>query len=181
VNQAVLLLKIYVRLILAMAFVTSSLSASPSSSYLDRHCAGVAVRAEERDARVAVLVRQLGSANEDERLKAADDLACLGDSAAPALPLMIALFTGGSGEGQLNAIAAVAHLGEVAVPQLIIALSNENVDVRRGACIALGAIGSHARPALPHLARLLEEPGDDVSLAAERAMTRILCGSATAR
>ena len=75
-------------------------------------------------------------------------------------------------------IEAVAHLGVIAVPALAEALKSKDKDIRRGACMALGAIGPQAAPALPELKRLLDEPGYDISLEAERAIKRISGSSA---
>jgi HEAT repeat protein len=71
-------------------------------------------------------------------------------------------------------IIAVAYFGKLAVPGLTEALNNKDKEIRRGACIALGNIGAQASSAIPALKKLLDEPGYDVSLAAERAIKRIM-------
>ena len=162
-------------LVVALVAFASETFAQGDASYFDRLCRGMAIPVKDRAKLVARLTTELKSKNVDVRSSAADSLACLGEAAIPAIPDMILLFREPNGEARANMIEAVAHLGKAAVPALRQGLSSKDVDMRRGACGALAAIGAPARPALSSLAILLDEPGYDVSLAAEQAMKRILC------
>jgi HEAT repeat protein len=145
-----------------------------AASYLDGFCEQYVKPAELGTKDVERLISILKKSKDaDARAQAADTLSCLGEKALPGIPTMITWFREPGGEERLNMIEAVAHLGAIAVPALIEALNSKDKDIRRGACMALGAIGPRAVPALPALKRLLDEPGYDVSLEAERAMKRI--------
>ncbi|HKR66388.1 MAG TPA: HEAT repeat domain-containing protein [Thermoanaerobaculia bacterium] len=110
----------------------------------------------------------------DARSVALYDLACLGASAEPAVPLMIESFAARNGELQGLAIDAVAAIGVPAVPHLIRALESSNVNIRGNACSALGAIGAPAKAALPALAKLaVGAPGTTGQ--AEIAIAKIVC------
>jgi len=158
---------------LTILIILLSPTAALSESYLDRFCSqrGEADRFGQEE--IDILKDDLKNRDPNLRATAMDTLSCLGKRALPAIPEMVLLFDEPNGEAQLNNIAAVAHLKEWAVPDLVAALENRNTNIRRGACIALGKIGAPARSALPSLRKLLDEPGFDVSLAAERALRQI--------
>ena len=145
-----------------------------SDSYLDNFCSQNVDPAQYKEKDVEKLMTNLKNKDVNVRAMAADTLSCLGVLASPAVPLMIELFNEPNGEARLNMIAAAAHLGKPAVPALTEALYSKDKEIRRGACIALGKIGSQASSAIPALKKLLAEPGYDVSLAAERAIKRIM-------
>ena len=144
-----------------------------SNSYLDNFCSQNVNPAQYKETDVEKLMTDLKNKNVNVRAMAADTLSCLGVVALPAVPLMIELFNEPNGEARLNMVIAVAHFGKLAVPALAETLNSKDKEIRRGACIALEKIGPQASSAIPALKKLLDEPGYDVSLAAERAIKRI--------
>ena len=144
-----------------------------SDSYLDRFCSQKVDPAQFGENDVEKLMTDLAGEDANAGAIAGDTLSCLGEMAKPAIPMMIERFNEPNGEARFNMIVAVAHLGEHAVPALTEALTSQDKDIRRGACIALGKIGPPADAALPVLKTLLDEPGYDVSMAADRAIKKI--------
>jgi HEAT repeat protein len=162
------------RLILKiLCILLFSVQPALSDSYLDRFCSQKVKPDQYTETDVKKLMTELKSKAVNDRAMAADTLSCLGELALPALPSIIELFNEPNGEVRLNMIAAVTHFGALAVPELEKSLNSKDKDIRRGACVALGKIGPEAKSALPKLRKLIDEPGNDVSLAADRAIKRI--------
>lgn len=111
---------------------------------------------------VAKMFREWGVAD-----TAADALARIGESAAPAL---IEGLADPSPVVRAQAARALARMGpkaHSAVPALIVALDDEDMDVRMNAARALGQIGAEAQEAVPALMRALKEPANQVPIASE--------------
>lgn len=161
-------------ILITLCLLLFSIQPALSDSYLDNFCSQNVNPAHYKETDVEKLMTDLKSKDINVRAIAADTLSCLGEVALPAVPLMIELFGEPNGEARLNMIIAVAHFGELAVPALTEALNSKDKEIRRGACIALGKIGPQASSAIPALKKLLDEPDYDVSLAAERAIKRIM-------
>ena len=91
---------------------------------------------------------------------AADSLARIGESAAPAL---IEGLADPNPEVRAQSARALARMGpkaHSAVPALIIALDDEDVHVRLNAARALGQIGAEAEEAVPALMRAMKDPAN---------------------
>ena len=67
-------------------------------------------------------------------------------------------------------------LGPTAVPELVRALESNFPRTRRLACFALGTMAASARPAIPGLKKLLEDPEEDIRELAKMAIRNILLG-----
>lgn len=112
--------------------------------------------------RVIKMFREWGVAD-----TAADSLARIGESAAPAL---IEGLADPNPEVRAQSARALARMGpkaHSAVPALIIALDDEDVHVRVGAARALGQIGAEAEEAVPALMRAMKDPANQGPLEPE--------------
>jgi len=156
---------------LALPFFISTESAFAASPYLDQFCAQQVKKTAYKESDVAELTKKLKRNAVDGN--AVNTLACLDELAVPAIPVMIHLFNESNGEVRLDIIDSVAYLGKLAVPSLIEALNAGDIDIRRGACMAIEKIGPPAQDAIPELRKLLNEPGYDVSFAAAYALGSI--------
>lgn len=97
---------------------------------------------------LAAHIAALRDENPTVRSRAADELGLLGESAAEAVPMLIAALHETYEPVRLNAAYALGAIGEPAVPKLIETLGAENEQTRRMAAYALGAVGEAAVPAL---------------------------------
>ena len=104
------------------------------------------------------------------RSRAADELGVLGESAAEAVPMLIAALHDTYEPVRLNAAYALGAIGEPAVPKLIETLGAENGQTRRMAAYALGAVGEAAVPAL---SEALGEAEDAARVEAAYALAQI--------
>ena len=127
-------------------------------STMERHCLWMA---EERKVTIADAAARLDSRDEDDRVGAAEDMACFGEQARPWIPKMIRVFASRHGENQSIAQSAVIHLGEIAVPFLIKALDDPHPRVRDNSIWALKFIGLKAKAALGPLKARLGKKGYD--------------------
>lgn len=95
-------------------------------------------------------------------------LGMMGPSAEPALPTLIRSIQHTNGEVRIAAVHALQSIGrhdEEVIQALITALRDDNagpdggkVFVRESAAMALGRFGPIARPAIPELTRLMDDP-----------------------
>ena len=78
-------------------------------------------------------------------------------------------------EGVSDAAArTLTLLGPTAIPELVRALESSSTRARRLACFALGTMAASARPAIPGLKKLLEDPEEDIRELAKMAIQNIL-------
>ena len=93
---------------------------------------------------------------------AAGALGHIGRGAAPALPNLIRRFTHTNSEVRFNAVSAVMYIGGdpgVVVPALTSALKDSSVNVRWNALVGLSGLGTRARPAVPEILKMVDDPG----------------------
>jgi hypothetical protein len=89
-------------------------------------------------------------------------LGSIGRGAQAALPVLIKRFTHTNREVRFYAVSAVMNIGgepALVVPALTGALKDSSVDVRWNALSGLGRLGSRARPAVPEVLKMLNDPG----------------------
>jgi HEAT repeat protein len=115
---------------------------------------------------VPALVALLDDMAFGTRSTAARALAQIGQpAAADAVPAVIRLFKRDDNKTvRENSLRALGELGvhsDEAITALIEALSDPDVDLRRGAAIALKVLEGRARPALPTLTRIAEDQHED--------------------
>lgn len=116
-------------------------------------------------------LRTIESLLEDEdpavRLAAVHTLGAVGEDAAGALPALLVV----AGEDELRdeAMRAIAAIGPKAVPLLITVLQ-EGPWLAAPACRALGDIGKPAAPAVPWIAKVLDDPSIENRTAACEAL-----------
>lgn len=86
----------------------------------------------------------------------------IGRGAQAALPALIGRFTHTNSEVRFYAVSAVMDIrGEpaVVVPALTSALKDSSVNVRWNALVGLSHFGGRARPAVPEILKMLNDPG----------------------
>jgi hypothetical protein len=86
----------------------------------------------------------------------------VGRGAQAALPVLIRDFTHTNGSLRFYAVSAVMDIGgepAVVIPALMSALKDPSVDVRCNALAGLNRFGSVARPAVPEILKMLNDPG----------------------
>jgi HEAT repeat protein len=123
------------------------------------------------------LIRDLRAANAEQRVTAAAALAERGPGAAPAVRALVSALSDASGEVQLAALQALKQIGRgarEAVPALIEILKGDDSAKFGGAIGALGAIGAEAQNAAPDLVGFMLGEDQQLSIAACRALIRIL-------
>jgi hypothetical protein len=92
----------------------------------------------------------------------AEALGHIGRGAQAALPVLIRDFTHTNGEVRFYAVSAVMRIGgdpAVVIPALTGALKDSNVNVRWNALVGLEGFGSRARPIVPEIEKMLNDPG----------------------
>jgi hypothetical protein len=110
------------------------------------------------------------------RKVAVDALRFMGDTARPALPIIIDCLKDADLE---IARAAASTLGvlklepELVVPALIQALQDSRPEVQTMVALALKEFGTAARPAIPALQKLLDASNPNVMISADSALRRI--------
>jgi len=122
---------------------------------------------------VHLLARGLQDPDMEFRLAAVRALSRFGDHAVPAIPAMVATLAIQHGEARVDLVQDIARLGSRVVPALIGALAGRDAYVVTGACEALALIGPRARPAVPSLERLLNDPRGLVRTCARQAVTTL--------
>jgi hypothetical protein len=93
---------------------------------------------------------------------AARALGHIGRGAKPALPNLIRRFTHTNSNVRFCAVSAVMYIGgepSVVVPALTSALQDPSVDVRWNALVGLSGFGTRARPAVPEILKMVDDPG----------------------
>ncbi len=86
----------------------------------------------------------------------------IGRGATPAVPALLKRFSHTNADVRFYAVSAVMSIrGEpgVVVPALTSALKDSNVNVRWNALVGLSMFGSVARPAVPEILKMLNDPG----------------------
>lgn len=115
------------------------------------------------------LVAQLGSEDEQIRIRAIDELGLLGPAAAPAVPALTTLLGDDSVMVRAHAAGALGQIGEPAqpaAPDLVRSIADPEPAVRRKAVEALGRIRPDPDVALPAFIRLMEDADPGVRLRA---------------
>ena len=156
-------------------FFVFILSTASEGAYYDSYCKKI-YTVELKETWLSEKIDKLKSNDVNVFPSAALSLSCYPDNTKQYIPEMIERFDVQHGEARLEIISIVAHYKEHAVPYLVESLKSKNIDVRRGACMALRTIGPKAKAALPALKELLSEPGYDVSMKAKRAIESIQGG-----
>ncbi|HOY60753.1 MAG TPA: HEAT repeat domain-containing protein, partial [Verrucomicrobiota bacterium] len=93
---------------------------------------------------------------------AALSLGHIGRGAQAALPVLFRNFTHTNGDVRFYAVSAVMHIGGepgVVVPALTGALKDQSVNVRWSALVGLSMFAGRARPAVPEILKMLNDPG----------------------
>ena len=115
--------------------------------------------------------------SDQSRGAAATALSYLGPAAQAALPTLIADFAGPYPAKRTDAVEAACRIGgnaELLVPALRRALKDPELEVRAHAANGLILLGDAARPALPELIELLDDPpqpnGDSIRYIVEKAL-----------
>ena len=124
----------------------------------------------------AQLAHTLKSDRERAAMRAAYELAALGEEAVPHVLEMLA---DESEMTRRHAAYALSAIGEPAVAALKEMLSHADPVARAGAAETLGDIGRVADSALPALIAAMNDPGDEVRRCAADALGTV-CGTATA-
>jgi hypothetical protein len=89
-------------------------------------------------------------------------LGSIGQPARSALPVLLRDFSHTNPQVRFYAVSAVLHIGgdyDVVAPPLARALQDSNVNVRWNALTALARFGSRARPLVPEIQAMLNDPG----------------------
>ncbi len=123
------------------------------------------------------LIRDLRAVNAEQRIAAAAALAERGVGAAPAVRALVSALSDTSEEVQSAALLALKQIGRgarEAVPTLIEILKGDDSAKFGGAIDALGAIGGEAQNATPDLLGFMLGEDQPLSVAACRALVRIL-------
>ena len=108
---------------------------------------------------VSQWMKALGDADASVRLKAADALGLMAESAQDAIPALRGALGDASEPVGLNAAYALGAIGERAVPALMEALRDASESVRLNAAYGLGAVST---PAVPMLVEALGDVSEPV-------------------
>jgi HEAT repeat protein len=100
----------------------------------------------------------------------------LGLLAAGTAPLVAARLEDKDEAVSDEAARTLTRLGPAGLGELVKALSSRSIRARRLACYSLGTLGMVARPAVPALEKLLEDPEEDIRELAAMAIRTILLG-----
>jgi HEAT repeat protein len=105
--------------------------------------------------------KDLVSPDPAKRRRAAELLSVMGESAKPALPLLVRLLPETADDVTrrhiLDALINIGAAAKPAVPHLVVLLDHEEPDVRGLALMGLGVIGSDARRATPKIVERLKD------------------------
>jgi HEAT repeat protein len=126
--------------------------------------------------KIPLLVEQLTHGHRSERAKAARELGKFGETAAEAIPALVAAVEGPDhwvGARAADALGSIGPAAADAVPPLIEALASEYVELEASAARALGRIGPAAEDAVPSLLKMLEHDHSYVRVPAAVALWRI--------
>jgi len=112
-------------------------------------------------ARVQELIKQLHADTENARWEAADKLMRMGYRAKAAVPALIENLGDGH-EHQLVTVAAINALLRIgpaaSLPPLMEALKSDDPQIVSGSLATLAGFGAAARPAVPAIIKLLDNP-----------------------
>ena len=107
---------------------------------------------------VSALIDALKDRDEQIRFQSTMALARIGPAAAAAVPVLIELLTSRDDQHRYRAAYALGQIGTAALPALHDALESERASIRLGAARALGWMKEEARPEIPRLIELLDDP-----------------------
>lgn len=122
---------------------------------------------------LAGLLKELSSAEGNERVQAIVALADFGPKAKDAVPDLIKALKENDEDVRLNAAITLGKIGKAAVGELTELLPSENEDVRFYSVWALGWIGADAKAAAPAVIRALADKSEGVRRKAAFALGRI--------
>jgi HEAT repeat protein len=118
---------------------------------------------EGKKARLASAIRELADPHEDARLRAVQDLCSLGETAAPAIPALIAALEDESVRRMIpDVLGAIGKGARSAKPDLVDTLQDDEWLVRLNALDALVKVGADPRIAVPAILPLLNDENEDV-------------------
>ncbi len=121
--------------------------------------------------------KDLASGDPAKRRRAAELLSVMGESATPAVPLLVRLLPETADEVThrhiLDALINIGPAAKPAVPRLVVLLGHEDPDVRGRALMALRAIGPDARPATPKILERLDDKSAPVRCHALVALVKV--------
>jgi len=97
----------------------------------------------------------------------------LGTNASTAIPDLAVMMNDPNGDRRSVALITLTCLGKAAVPTLVSALADSHNRVRPVICMQIARMGADARPAVPELVRLLDDPDRNLRSAARSALQQI--------
>jgi hypothetical protein len=113
-------------------------------------------------AHVQELIKQLHADTENARWEAADELMRMGPRAKAAIPALIENLGDGGGPHQIVNVAAINALLRIgpraSLPPLMEALKSDDQQIVSGSLATLAGFGAAARPAVPAITKLLDNP-----------------------
>src|SRR5437870_5764443 len=144
-------------------------------------CADSAGGPEARqDARVADLIKKLGSNDVQAKLAALVTLADLGAAAQDAVPALVQALQTKNEDVRLNAAIALGKIGKASVPAVVKLLDSGEADIRYYAVWTLGWVGPDAKNTAPRVIRALADKDESVRRKAAYALGRIAPDAKTA-
>lgn len=129
-----------------------------------------APRPEPVSEEITALMEALDSPQTLVRADAARRLRSMGAEAAPGVTALLLAMGDSEHVVRTQARRAIVTIGEAGIPGLIEALDHPDAAVRASAATILGRFGQAAKPAIPALTRLLEDPVSDVRSSADHAL-----------
>ena len=124
--------------------------------------------AEEASAQVPVLIHQLQTGAESDRVNAADQLAHLGEAARPAVPVLFGAINGQSSWVDIALSEALNELGPVSLPFLLDKFQNGEPEIRIRALRGMSNMGAGLREARPLFQKALEDKNENIRQQAVR-------------
>jgi len=173
--------------LVALLFLICSSSNVPAQTHEAKHTDKTRHTETEPgvgDKRVKDLIKQLGSADPNDRISACMALESMGPAAKPAIPALRQTLRDKDVTVRILAASTLGGLGPAAataVPDLVAALQDKNEYVRVFAATALGNMGSHAHSASQALRDVLTDPNLLARSQAEWALQQIGVQNQTAQ
>jgi HEAT repeat protein len=128
---------------------------------------------------IPVLAATLKDRNLEVRVEAVKALAHIGEDDRKAVPVLIRAVKEGPSWVRAEAVQALASLADPGtIPTLTEALGAKEVDIRAKAAEALGAFSARARAAVPELARVLRQDGQNPYVSQRAAIALLQIGPA---